>query len=102
MAVLQQVSEGAEVHVPHVWPLEVTNALVKAFRRNHLTREELFEYAQQLGGLRIKGSEREFVRRWHFTRLPSCCKLRCIRGWSRPSAWPSAGDTAGSDSHDHD
>lgn len=54
MAVLQQVSEGAEVHVPHVWPLEVTNALVKAFRRNHITREELFEYAQQLGGLRVK------------------------------------------------
>src|SRR5664279_6255116 len=24
----------------------------------------------------INGSEREFVRRWHFTRLLSCCKLR--------------------------
>jgi predicted nucleic acid-binding protein len=54
IAVLQQVSEGAEVHVPHVWGLEVTNALVKALRRQHITRDELFEYAQQLGMLRLK------------------------------------------------
>jgi predicted nucleic acid-binding protein len=54
MAVLQQISEGAEVHVPRIWPLEVTNALLKAFRRNYITREELFEYARQLGGLRVR------------------------------------------------
>jgi len=54
IAVLQQVSEGAEVHVPHIWALEVANALVKAFRRQHITREELFDYAQQLGGLRVR------------------------------------------------
>jgi predicted nucleic acid-binding protein len=54
MAVLESVAEGAEVHAPHIWPLEVTNALVKALRRRQITREELFDYAQQLGGLRIK------------------------------------------------
>jgi predicted nucleic acid-binding protein len=42
------------VHVPHIWPLEVTNALIKALRRRYITREELFEYAQELGGLRVK------------------------------------------------
>ena len=42
---MEQVSEG---------PLEATNALVKALRRRHITREELFEYAQQLSGLRVK------------------------------------------------
>ena len=54
MAVLQQVSAGAEVHVPNIWPLEVTNALLKALRRNHITYEELIEYARQLGGLRVR------------------------------------------------
>ena len=39
---MDRVSEGAEIHVPHIWPLEVTNALVKALRRKHITREELF------------------------------------------------------------
>jgi len=53
VAVLDLVSQGAEAHVPSIWPLEVTNALVKAFRRRHITREELFEYAQRLGELRI-------------------------------------------------
>jgi predicted nucleic acid-binding protein len=52
-AVLSLISQGAEVHVPAIWPLEVTNALIKAFRRRHITREELFEYAQRLGELRI-------------------------------------------------
>jgi predicted nucleic acid-binding protein len=51
---LERLAEGAEVHVPHIWPLDVTNALVKALRRQHITREELFEYALQLGGLRVK------------------------------------------------
>ena len=39
--------------MPLIWPLEVANALVKAFRRKHITRNELFEYAQRLGELRI-------------------------------------------------
>lgn len=54
MAVLALISEGAEVHVPHIWPLEVTNALVKALRRRHITREELFDYARQLASLRAQ------------------------------------------------
>ena len=41
LAVLKEVADGADVHVPHVWPLEVTNALVKALRRKQITREEL-------------------------------------------------------------
>lgn len=53
VAVLQQVSGGAEVYVPNVWALEVTNALVKALRRQHITRDELLEYAEQLGMLRL-------------------------------------------------
>ena len=40
------------MHVPHIWPLEVTNALARAFRRKRITREELFDYARQLGTLR--------------------------------------------------
>ena len=64
-AVLNLISEGAEVHVPHIWPLEVTNALVKALRRRHITREELFEYARQLESLHCqvdldKANERAF------------------------------------------
>ena len=39
-------------HVPHIWPLEVTNALVKAPRRKHITQYELFDYARQLARLR--------------------------------------------------
>jgi predicted nucleic acid-binding protein len=54
IAVLEQVSDGAEVYVPQIWPLEVTNALVKAYRRRHITRDELFEYAQQLSALSIR------------------------------------------------
>ena len=54
IAVLEAISEGAEVHVPHIWPLEVTNALVKALRRRHITREELFDYARQLASLRVQ------------------------------------------------
>lgn len=53
IAVLELVSEGAEVHVPIIWPLEVTNALVKAVRRGHITRADLFDYAEQLAGLRV-------------------------------------------------
>ena len=52
LAVAKAVSDGAEVHVPHIWPLEVTNALVKAFRRKRITREELNDYARQLATLR--------------------------------------------------
>ena len=48
------ISEGAEAHVPHLWPLEVTNALVKALRRKQITREELFDYARQLASLRVQ------------------------------------------------
>jgi len=54
LGVLEFVSEGSEVYVPHIWPLEVTNALVKAFRRQQITRQELFEYAEQLARLRVK------------------------------------------------
>ena len=54
VAVLERLAEGAEAHVPHIWPLEVTNALVKAYRRRHITREELFDYARQLGSLRVQ------------------------------------------------
>jgi predicted nucleic acid-binding protein len=54
MAILERIAEGSEVHVPLIWPLEVTNALIKALRRRHITREELFDYAQQLAGLRVK------------------------------------------------
>ena len=52
--------------MPHIWALEVANALVKAFRRQHITREELFDYAQQLGGLRVRvdpASYRELAQR---------------------------------------
>jgi predicted nucleic acid-binding protein len=52
--VLGLISEGTEVHVPHLWPLEVTNALVKAFRRQQITRDELFDYARQLASLRVQ------------------------------------------------
>jgi predicted nucleic acid-binding protein len=54
VSVLDVVSKGAEVHVPHIWPLEVTNALVKAMRRQHITREELFDYARQIASLRVQ------------------------------------------------
>lgn len=54
IAVLGLISEGTEVHVPHLWPLEVTNALVKAFRRQQITRDELFDYARQLASLRVQ------------------------------------------------
>jgi predicted nucleic acid-binding protein len=48
------LSRNAPKHTSlSIWPLEVTNALVKAFRRGHITREELFEYAQRLSELRI-------------------------------------------------
>jgi predicted nucleic acid-binding protein len=50
---LDQSSAGADVHVPAIWPLEVTNALVKAFRRRFISREELFEYAQQLSEVHV-------------------------------------------------
>ncbi|HUQ90211.1 MAG TPA: type II toxin-antitoxin system VapC family toxin [Bryobacteraceae bacterium] len=53
VAILKLISEGAEANVPSIWPLEVTNALVKAFRRQHITREELFEYSQRLASLQI-------------------------------------------------
>lgn len=53
-AVLEAISGGAEVHVPHIWPLEVTNALVKALRRRQITRDELFDYARQLASLRAQ------------------------------------------------
>lgn len=52
-AVLDQVYQGAEIHVPLIWPLEVTNALVKAFRRKKISREELVEYVQRLSALQI-------------------------------------------------
>jgi predicted nucleic acid-binding protein len=76
-AVLNLISQGAEAHVPTIWPLEVTNALIKAFRRKHITRAELFEYAQRLGELRItvdnEAPERAFTHvitlaeRYHLT-----------------------------------
>jgi predicted nucleic acid-binding protein len=53
-AVLDAITDGAEVHVPHIWPLEVTNALVKALRRRQITRDELFDYARQLASLRAQ------------------------------------------------
>jgi predicted nucleic acid-binding protein len=53
ISILQMVSEGAQVHVPPIWPLEVTNALVKALRRRQITRQELFEYAHQLSALAV-------------------------------------------------
>jgi predicted nucleic acid-binding protein len=43
--VLSAISDGTETVVPQVWPLEVANALLKAFRRKILTREELQQYA---------------------------------------------------------
>jgi predicted nucleic acid-binding protein len=52
IGVLDGISQGLEVHVPHIWPLEVTNALVKAFRRKHITRDELFDDARQIPALR--------------------------------------------------
>jgi len=54
LGVLEVISDGADVHVPHIWPLEVTNALVRALRRQRITREELFEYARQLAGLEAR------------------------------------------------
>ena len=53
IAVLDVITEGAEIHVPHIWPLEVTNAL-EALRRKHITRDELFDYARQLASLRAQ------------------------------------------------
>jgi predicted nucleic acid-binding protein len=52
IVVLNAISQGAEVYVPYIWPLEVTNALVKAMRRKHITRDELFDYALQIASLR--------------------------------------------------
>ena len=54
VAVLGAISEGAEVHVPHIWPREVTNAFVKALRRQQITRDELFDYARQLSCLQAQ------------------------------------------------
>ena len=51
--VLNLVAREASVLVPAIWPLEVTNALVKALRRKHISREDLFEYAQHLAELRV-------------------------------------------------
>ena len=65
VATLRRISHGAEVHVPHIWPLEVANALVKALRRQHITREELHEYTRQLAALRVQvdfeGAARAFT-----------------------------------------
>lgn len=51
VGVLDAITQGAMAHVPHIWPLEVTNALVKAARRKHITRDELFEFATQIANL---------------------------------------------------
>jgi predicted nucleic acid-binding protein len=71
IGVLEMVSEGAEVYVPHIWPLEVTNALVKAFRRQQITRQELFKYAERLARLRVTvdfaAAERAFEQRYQLT-----------------------------------
>ncbi len=40
--VLRLISEGTEVHVPHIWPLEVANALVK-LTRSMLTARPLLQ-----------------------------------------------------------
>src|SRR5260370_6242286 len=45
-----------------VFGIEVTNALVKALRRKQITREELFEYAAQLGGLHTRVDPESSVR----------------------------------------
>jgi predicted nucleic acid-binding protein len=63
IALLGLISEGTEVHVPHLWPLEVTNALVKALRRQQITREELSEYARQLASLRVQVDIDQVARR---------------------------------------
>jgi len=52
IGVLDAMSQGLHAHMPHIWPLEVTNALVKAFRRKHITRDELFDYARQIAAFR--------------------------------------------------
>ncbi len=52
IGVLDAISEGLPAHVPHIWPLEINNALVKAFRRKHITRDELFDYARQIAAFR--------------------------------------------------
>lgn len=52
-AVFGEIEAGADIYVPHIWPLEVTNALVKAYRRKHISRDELFEYGNRLSSLPI-------------------------------------------------
>lgn len=65
VAILQRLAAGAEVHVPHVWPLEVSNALLKAQGRRHITREEFCQYIEQLAALHVRvdleGAARAFT-----------------------------------------
>jgi len=53
MAVLDRIAAGNTVYVPVVWPLEVTNALVRALRRRRISREELGDYSRQLAELHV-------------------------------------------------
>jgi len=53
-AVLDLITDGTEVHVPYIWPLEVTNVLLRAFRRRRITKEELLDYVSQLASLRLQ------------------------------------------------
>lgn len=48
------VLEGQRVLVPGVWPLEITNALAVAERRNRLSPPQLRRFVELLGGLAIE------------------------------------------------
>jgi predicted nucleic acid-binding protein len=52
-AMLEAIADGATVHVPAIWPLEVANALTVLMRRRKLTRDERRSALEWLRGLRV-------------------------------------------------
>lgn len=68
-AVADALARGAEVYVPHVWPLEVTNVLLKFLRQRKITREEFDEYLRQLETLGVRVDSEEVADRAFGTTL---------------------------------
>lgn len=52
-ATLEAIADGATVHVPAIWALEVANALTVLARRRKLTLDERRTALDWLGGLRV-------------------------------------------------
>ena len=63
-AALDAAGEGANIHVPAIWPLEVANALLVAVRRQRLSPDKLPQGIELLRSLRlavdVEGSRRVF------------------------------------------